>query len=82
MQVAEPIPLVDAEDAIVIPLGDDIADVVVEGLDGGHEFQDVLLRAKAGEVELHSHGAVHVHTLQADLFNLKKEQEMMWEAQL
>lgn len=38
MQVAEPIPLVDAEDAIVIPLGDDIADVVVEWLNGGHEF--------------------------------------------
>lgn len=38
MQVAEPISLVDAEDPLVVPLGDDIADVVVEGLDGWHEF--------------------------------------------
>lgn len=29
VQVAEPISLVDAEDALVVPLGDDIADVVV-----------------------------------------------------
>lgn len=39
----------------------------------------MLLRAKAGKVELHFHGAVHVDTLQADLFNLEKEQETMWE---
>lgn len=38
MQVAEPILLVDAEGAVIIPLGDDVADVVVERLDGGHEF--------------------------------------------
>lgn len=79
MQVAEPIPLVDAEDAIVVPLGDDVADVVVEGLDGRHEFQDVLLRAEARQVELHSHGAVHVDAVQADLFDLEKKQETMWE---
>ena len=75
MQVAEPVPLVDAEDALVIPLGDDIADVVVERLDGGHEFYDVLLRTKAGDVKLHHHRAIHVDALQADLFNLEEEQE-------
>lgn len=79
MQVAEPVSLVDAEDPLIVPLGDDIADVVVKGLDGRHEFQDVLLRAEAGEVELHFHGAVHVDTLQADVFHLEKEQERMWE---
>ena len=79
MQVAEPVPLVNAEDAVVVPLGDDIADVVVEGLDGRHEFQNVLLRGKAREVELHSHGAVHVDAVQADPFNLEKKQETMWE---
>lgn len=39
----------------------------------------MLLRAKAGEVELHSHGAVHVNALQADVLNLEKEQKRMWE---
>lgn len=59
VQVAEPIPLVDAEDAVVIPLGDDVADMVVEGLNGGHQFEDVLLGAKARKVELHVDRAVH-----------------------
>lgn len=38
VQVAEPVPLVDAEDAVVVAMGDDVADMVVEGLDGGHEL--------------------------------------------
>lgn len=38
VQVAEPVTLVDSEDAFVIPLGDDITDVVVEGLNGRHQF--------------------------------------------
>lgn len=82
VQVAEPIPLVDAKDAIIVPLGDDIADVIIEGFDGGHEFQDVLLRAKAREVELHFHGVVHVNTFQAGLFHLEKKQETVWEGLL
>lgn len=38
VQVAEPVPLVDSEDAILVPLRDDITDVVVEGLNGGDQF--------------------------------------------
>lgn len=62
VQVAEPIPLVDSEDTFVIPLGDDVADMVVEGLNGGHQFEDVLLGVKAREVELHVDWAVHGNT--------------------
>lgn len=48
---------------------------MLKRLDDGHEFYNVLLRTKAGDVELHHHRAVHVNALQASLFNLEERQE-------
>lgn len=55
VQVAEPIPLVDVEGIIVIPLGDDIADVIVERLDVGMNSTMCSFAPRPESVELHHH---------------------------
>lgn len=73
MQVADAVPLVDLEVAVVVPVVDAVAHVLAEGRQGRGELQDVVAVAQIAEVQVELEGVFDVHAGQADLLRQLQE---------
>lgn len=73
MQVADAVPLVDLEVAVVVPVVDAVAHVLAEGGQGRGELQDVVAVAQIAEVQVELEGVFDVHAGQADLLRQLQE---------